>query len=201
MYAVNERMKKKGITPPPKFVEEYQKSLKYHVPTMKKCVKYNMKRKEFKDFVLKLTDEFLADKPTTILIADGEGKSAKPDFDTLYRSALSQKGKGMCFYYHHEKSLELGLMWCDREPLNNEMRRWRKLKKKGDIVINKENNRTLERAGKKWYVLVIQSPDENKMPNICPFSVGAFNFLVSGYVYYFSSEKNRDMVYEYVMKE
>jgi hypothetical protein len=98
---------------------------------------------------------------------------------------------------------------CDFGMLNQaemteEMRRWRQLRKEGRIKIEEYNNklRVIEGInstlnGKKWYVLTIQ-PIKDEVA-IDPFGLFVLGYMVSGYIYAFDKEENRDAVYKYVM--
>lgn len=100
-----------------------------------------------------------------------------------------------CFTYHVALKMP---NWLNNEMMNENMRRWRLQKKEGIINIDERNHREFEISGKKWYLLVIQdTKEENNQIDPLAFGVG---YLVSGMVYWFKSEENRNTVAKYVMK-
>ena len=100
-----------------------------------------------------------------------------------------------CFTYHVALKMP---NWLNNEMMNENMKRWRLQKKEGIINIDERNHREFEISGKKWYLLVIKitKEEENQIDPLA-FGVG---YLVSGMVYWFKSEENRNTVANYVMK-
>jgi len=89
-------------------------------------------------------------------------------------------------------------MWLNNESITSDMKRWRIQKKEGVLTIKERNNREYEINGKKWYTMVIQDTVE-KNNRIDPLAVGV-GFIVSGMVYWFKSEENRNTAVSYIMK-
>ena len=89
-------------------------------------------------------------------------------------------------------------MWLNNESITSDMKRWRIQKKEGVLTIDERNNREYEINGKKWYTMVIQDTIE-KNNRIDPLAVGV-GFMVSGMVYWFKSEENRNTAVSYIMK-
>ena len=89
--------------------------------------------------------------------------------------------------------------WYDANIMQKQAKQWKEQIKKGIVRVDKDNNQTVEMEGKNYYVLVIQSADEDKEDPIDPIGV-AYGFLVEGYGYYFTSKKQRDVVYKSLTK-
>jgi predicted transcriptional regulator len=84
---------------------------------------------------------------------------------------------------------------------NDEMREqmvvWKDLAKQGKLVVRECNNRTRQIKGKDHYLLTIQPvPNDTNMD---PIGL-ALDFMVSGYIYLFKKEVNRDSVFNYIKK-
>jgi len=88
---------------------------------------------------------------------------------------------------------------CSKNQMKQQMRIWRDLFKKLKIWVKEFNNKTVEHNNKKYYSLVIQPSGDDDCPFIDPLAM-SLGLIVSGYVMFFISEKNRDMTYEYVTK-
>jgi len=88
------------------------------------------------------------------------------------------------------------------EIMKEQMKIWRKLAKQGKIKIMEYNNKTKMVNDVEHYTLVVQPYKNDKMSD-CDFDVmGLFCLgeMVSGYMYLFKNQKNRDTIYNYVMK-
>lgn len=93
--------------------------------------------------------------------------------------------------------------WFDKKQITTKSRMWRQLAVLGYFKISKYNNKEQTKYGRTWYFLVGQPCDINhkiKNCNIDPFGLYILGESVSGYIYAFNTEKNRDAIYEYVMK-
>jgi hypothetical protein len=115
------------------------------------------------------------------------------------REFVNEKQKtdiGLCF--HHE--LEVYVKFNTAE-MREQMIIWKKQRKNGDLIINPKNNQSRMLFGKQVYLLVIQTPDLKNIPMIDPLGLGFDDghFLISGYIYLFTKEINRDAIYKYVM--
>jgi len=103
-------------------------------------------------------------------------------------------------FFHDAKEFYV----LNKEELEEQMRTWRKLSKEGRLKMAAYNNRTQTAKGRTWYFLVVQAyyPNGNMMEcNVDPFGLFVLNEMVSGFLYAFTREANRNMVYEYVMKD
>jgi hypothetical protein len=91
--------------------------------------------------------------------------------------------------------------YFDKALMTDQMKLWRKLAKEGTIVIQEYNHRSPTICGKQFYTFVLQNADLESNPLIdrvgFAFDDGAF--LVSGHIYCFRKQENRDSIYKYVM--
>lgn len=91
------------------------------------------------------------------------------------------------------------ISFLSKNQMKQQMRIWRDLFKKLKIKVEFYNNKTVEHKNKKYYCLVVQPTGDDGCPLIDPLAM-SLGLMVSGYVMFFTSEKNRDMTYEYVSK-
>jgi len=116
------------------------------------------------------------------------------------KDAISKRQKHargeMCFYFHHKKR---DTMWCNKKEIQDESKRFRQLVKKGVLTMEEGNNTTVEIDGKTYYIFVVQHKDEESN-NIDPLAAG-YGFFVSGWVYFFTQEYNRDVLFKYIMNK
>lgn len=92
----------------------------------------------------------------------------------------------------------------NNEEMKPQQIAWKKLRKEGKLVIQPCNNIAKIIGGKTFYILVVQPTDETgEITNagIDPLGIGFDEgaYLVSGYIYIFKKEINRDSVYKFVM--
>ena len=109
-----------------------------------------------------------------------------------------QKGEIGFTYVRHLNDYS----FFSREQMGEQMKMWRKLVKDGELVIQEANHRSPTIHGKHFYTFVIQSADLVAHPMELDrlglgFDDGAF--LVSGHIYVFKTEANRDSTFKYVM--
>ena len=84
----------------------------------------------------------------------------------------------------------------------NQMKIWRKFAKDGKAKIMEYNNKTIIINDVEHYMFVVQ-PYENEKMTDCdfdPMGLMVLGELVSGFVYLFKKKENRDVIYNYVMK-
>jgi len=125
----------------------------------------------------------------------------KSQIQKQYNTAMRLKSSSdLAIYFHHQQK-EFHAM--NKEELGFQMKDWRKQVKKGELTIRLGNNKTRTIDGKDWHFLVIQPKDDSKLENYSIDLFGALllGFHVTGYIYAFENIKNRDMIYEYVMKD
>ena len=91
--------------------------------------------------------------------------------------------------------------WYDDKMIKNEMKMWRRLAKENKIIIRRCNNKTYTEKsnGRTYYTFVVQSGDDDNVPP-CLTALFIYGMTVSGVSYVFTSEINRDIVLNYVMK-
>ena len=114
--------------------------------------------------------------------------------------ALEDKQKDIAISWNVQQH---SFMWLSVKDVKQQMKMWRKMAKKGELKICGYNNRDVEYDGKTWYILVAQPYKDGDLENcnIDPMSMCIFSFMVSGYCYAFRTKENRDMTYNYVMKD
>lgn len=125
----------------------------------------------------------------------------KDHFDSI-RSTM--KKSDMCITYQkNNQAFDL----LDREELNSQFKDFRKMKLEGSIIINPNNNKSVtDHNNKIWYTLVIQEavnsvfdPNSGFNKDICRLGM-VFGTHVSGAIYAFRKEENRDALFHYIMK-
>ena len=129
----------------------------------------------------------------TVFTPDGEiGTDIIQEFDQFLRA----KRKAVCFSYIHHMDT---LTWLDPDAYGDEMKRFRKLIKSGELLIRPENIVERKINNVPWYSLVLQNVEEDSN-NVCAGSVKLFGYIVSGFVYWFPNKKNRDNIYSWLIK-
>lgn len=112
-----------------------------------------------------------------------------------------QKPRNETFFFWHRQVKQV--MWGNNKELTEEMICWRKQRKEGTLIIQPCNNRTKVIQGKTWFILVIQQLKDSEIEDIgldvlgLGFDDGAY--VVTGLIYIFKHEANRDATYKYVM--
>lgn len=105
------------------------------------------------------------------------------------------------FTYHHRFN---EFCWLDEKDYQQQFKDYKKKIKDKKIVINKENNDEHMLNDVKWYSLCIQvwdkEADDYADNSICLGSMSVFNYLISGFVYYFKNKKDRDNAYNWLVK-
>ena len=112
-----------------------------------------------------------------------------------------QKPRDETFFFWHKKGKVV--CWGNNKELTEQMMAWRKQRKEGTLIIQPCNNRTKIIQGKTWYILVVQQVTDGEIDNTgfdplgLGFDEGAY--VVTGLIYIFKHEANRDATYKYVM--
>jgi hypothetical protein len=141
-------------------------------------------------------EKYLGDtviKNTTVLTSEGE---IAEDCITSFKKFIGFKKSAKAFTWHQTAN---EWQWCDDDLLKSEFKRFKKLVKAGKLHTQSANNIVEELNGQKWYSLVIQHTDGIDR-YMCIGSFKLFNFFVSGLVYWFSRENNRDAMFEYLQR-
>jgi len=122
----------------------------------------------------------------------------RTDQVALLKSVLADRQKGETFFFWHIKVKEV--MHGTNANLKDQMLIWRRQRKEGKVKIEPYNNVTKKIQGEDWYILVVQDPIEENNRGLDPIGFGFDTaYLVSGLIYCFKSEHNRDATYKFVM--
>ena len=103
------------------------------------------------------------------------------------------------YYLHKEKDLSL----LNEEELMDQIYKWKKYEKKGEITFNclEANKITRKYGGQTWYLCVVQAIEiaTNEMISpICPITALLFGFHVSGFVYAFKKQKMQELLFDFM---
>jgi len=117
-----------------------------------------------------------------------------------YEHALTQERNGdvALFYVHRNQDFA----WLDIKDSLFQQMEWSKQAKARTLkIFNYNNKEATDDKGNKWYFLVVQPYINGEMAecNIDPFGLFILGELVSGYVYAFRKEKDRDGCHQAVM--
>jgi hypothetical protein len=143
----------------------------------------------------KTAEKYLGDTVIKDTAVFASGEEIAEDCLTSFKKFIGQKGTAVVFTWHQTAN---EWQWIDTDLLKVEFKRFKKLVKDGKLHTQSVNNTVKELNGQKWYPLVIQRTCENT--DICIGSVKLFKFFVSGLVYWFSKEINRNNMFEYLQR-
>ena len=117
-------------------------------------------------------------------------------FKTAYNSWLPNEV--MMTFHYAVQAFNL----YNKGQSQNQMKIWRKLAKDGKIKIMEYNNKTKIINGVEHFIFVVQPYENEKMTdcNFDPMGLMVLGEMVSGFVYLFKKKENRDVIYNYVMK-
>jgi hypothetical protein len=125
----------------------------------------------------------------------------RKDQEKSMKQFLEMKNKDdIVIFCHHERGeYRIG----NKAEWTEQMKSFRKYRKDNMLTINIKNHRNPMIQGKQFYTLVVQALDSDGdiQGNIDPMGL-AFDdssFLVTGMMYAFRTEANRDMSYKYIM--
>ena len=108
---------------------------------------------------------------------------------------LSEKGRSdICFFWLfaiHDFAV------MNKKEMDYQMRMWAKLAKEGKLTALEENNTESDIDGKKIFGLVITPKGDTPF---CPISL-SLGSMVSGFGYFFTSESNRNAVFQYIKQK
>jgi hypothetical protein len=102
--------------------------------------------------------------------------------------------KDVCFCVIHDI---MAMSVFNNEEMKRGLGLWKDLAKKNKLTVLECNNQTREINGKNYYLMTITPRPNNA--NYDPIGM-ALGFMVSGYIYVFRQEKNRDAVFGYIKK-
>ena len=98
------------------------------------------------------------------------------------------------FRYYHKKGQ---VLFNSNFELVDEIKTWRRQYRQGMITMNQDNNLTKKIEGTNYYILVIESNENNWMFD--PVGLGfEKEFIMKGIMYVFKKEKERDAAYKYI---
>lgn len=114
---------------------------------------------------------------------------------------MAEKNGAKVFTYYHRLN---EWCWLDAPVYKEQFKRYRKLIKNKDIVIDIENNGEHLINDIKWYSLCLQRWDKEENDygemSLCKGSIELFGHLIHGYVYYFEKKADRDNAYNWLVK-
>ena len=167
-------------------------------------VKYRVKVFDNKEYLIELKRMYKSYNKLEKYVGDKEvgkrpiiitpEKEYSNDIQEEFENLIRHKEKGICFTWHHDSN---DWHWVDKKPIYKQFKIYKDLIKKGTIFCKDYNLPTKELCGKKWYGLVINGNDKNYI-DIDIGSARLFQYFVNGFVYWFSNEKNRDSMFNWV---
>ncbi len=122
----------------------------------------------------------------------------KEELVKFRRLIKTRETNEVVYYYHHTTNQYTA---AKKDEWNEEMRRFRKERKEGILNIDPINHRNPKIKGKQFYTFVLQTTDMDKNPTCDPLGATFDDgiFIVSGFIYSFRNEANRDASYKYIM--
>jgi hypothetical protein len=137
------------------------------------------------------------DLPPTDYLTIWNGRPQQPQSFPLF---MADRQGDKVMTYHQERG---GWVWYNDEDYKGEMKRLKKLMKKGILNIDEENNMEYEYDGVKWYSIVFNQYDKDGdgVACLCIGSLQIFDTLVDGYSYYFINKADRDNIYKHMTKK
>lgn len=117
----------------------------------------------------------------------------------MWVAATKDRQKSEIAISYHVASKQL--MWGSKDMMREQASLWRDLRRQGKIEILEGNCvARKDKRGKMWNLLVVQPTnlEEAQMDRIALLE---FGFAVSGFVYFFKTAENRDIIYNFVMEK
>jgi len=112
------------------------------------------------------------------------------------RNKLKKEGNEIAVCFNREHKV---FNYINNIEMKEQLKSWRKMIKQKQIEILHGNNLKLcDLRGRPFFILVI-TPTDEKYNMIDPFGM-LLNYMVSGFIYAFDSEKNRNECYKYLNK-
>lgn len=203
-HFVMKRFLDKKMKVPPKVIKNL-KDAKEKLPktfNTEELIKLNENNKELLSYVKREFKEYKREykyigdtelKDVMCFSLDGEMGN---DVVSSFPEFIKQKDKAVCFSYHQQLDQ---LMWVDPIQFKEQMKIFKNFIREGKLVIREYNNQEKKINNVSWYSLVVQNTKEEHN-QICIGSLKLFRFMVSGFVYWFSSKTNRDNMYKWLNK-
>jgi len=112
------------------------------------------------------------------------------------RNKLKKEGNEIAVCFNREHKV---FNYINNIEMKEQLKSWRKMIKQKQIeILNGNNLKLCDLRGRPFFILVITPTDEN-YNMIDPFGM-LLNYMVSGFIYAFDSEKNRNECYNYLNK-
>ena len=112
------------------------------------------------------------------------------------RNKLKKEGNEIAVCFNREHKV---FNYINNIEMKEQLKSWRKMIKQKQIEILQGNNLKLcDLRGRPFFIFVI-TPTDEKYNMIDPFGM-LLNYMVSGFIYAFDSEKNRNECYNYLNK-
>jgi hypothetical protein len=112
------------------------------------------------------------------------------------RNKLKKEGNEIAVCFNREHKV---FNYINNIEMKEQLKSWRKMIKQKQIEILHGNNLKLyDLRGRPFFIFVI-TPTDEKYNMIDPFGM-LLNYMVSGFIYAFDSEKNRNECYNYLNK-
>ena len=112
------------------------------------------------------------------------------------RNKLKKEGNEIAVCFNREHKV---FNYINNIEMKEQLKSWRKMIKQKQIEILHGNNLKLyDLRGRPFFIFVI-TPTDEKYNMIDPFGM-LLNYMVSGFIYAFDSEKNRNECYKYLNK-
>ena len=121
------------------------------------------------------------------------------DTKHYFKDFMQQRFSAKIMTYNHKIN---EWTWMDDEVYYRQLKTFRKAYKYKKLQILDCNLCQHMYNGKKWYSITIQPIDKTGevTSDMCIGSCKIFNYVVSGYVYYYKHKTDRDNAYNYIMK-
>ena len=112
------------------------------------------------------------------------------------RNKLKKEGNEIAICFNREHKV---FNYINNIEMKEQLKNWRKMLKQKQIEILQGNNLKLcDLRGRPFFIFVI-TPTDEKYNMIDPFGM-LLNYMVSGFIYAFDNEKNRNECYNYLNK-
>jgi hypothetical protein len=118
---------------------------------------------------------------------------------TIIEDRDKKQRKETSFSWIHRLKM---VSWMTNAEMIQQAKIWRTQKRQGNLIIQEYNNHAKVIQGQTWYIFVVQNTDMDCNPQLDPLGLGIDegSFMVSGMIYWFKAEHNRDAIYKYVME-
>jgi len=114
-----------------------------------------------------------------------------------YKNMLETREKNDNVFFLHQKLKAFCIF--NNDELKQQAKLWRKSAREGKIQILKENCMSSKIEGKEWFFLVVQPTKNLDDYSFEPVGACLLGVFVSGFIYCFEHEVNRDIIRKYVM--